>query len=368
VGRRLAERLLKTHPDVVPDSDGLDADVVEAACQAHDLGHPPFGHIAEQELNSLAGDDIDGFEGNAQSFRIVAKLAQHSPLHRGLDLTRATLAAILKYPWRRGEGPEKLNKWGAYRSEEADFKFATELIGMNGQATLEAQLMDWADDITYSVHDLDEFYRAHKIPLHLLADRKYDRERAIFFGAVRERHPEQTGIWSDPKSLQESFNEVMVGLFPLPDAYRGTWQECAHLREFASQLIGRYIGGTSLRNEGGRCELQIDENLKFEVAMLKELTWVYMIDAPSLISQQFGQRQAIRKLFEIYWEAARDPQRRRLFPPYYREAVEDAAADEKRIKRTVVDLIAGMTETQAIAMHNRLIGVSVGSGLDEIVH
>ena len=81
VGRRLAERLLKVHPAEVDNSDGLDPDVVEAACQAHDLGHPPFGHTAEQELNELAGPDIDGFEGNAQSFRIVTKLAQHSPLH-----------------------------------------------------------------------------------------------------------------------------------------------------------------------------------------------------------------------------------------------------------------------------------------------
>jgi len=117
VGRRLAERLLSVHGETVLLSDGLDPDVVEAACYAHDLGHPPFGHIAEEELNSLAGAGIDGFEGNAQSFRIITKLAQHSSLHRGLDLTRATLAAVLKYPWRLGENPEKTNKWGAYRSE-----------------------------------------------------------------------------------------------------------------------------------------------------------------------------------------------------------------------------------------------------------
>jgi dGTPase len=183
-----------------------------------------------------------------------------------------------------------------------------------------------------------------------------------------ERHPERTEFWADPKSLQESFNEVMIGLFPLSDRYGGTWQERARLREFTSQLIGRYIGGTSLEIRGGGCELQIDDHLLFEVTMLKELTWVYMIEAPSLVSQQFGQRQAIRKLFEIYSEASRNVKQRSLFPAYYREAIEEAGGEEKQIKRTVIDLIAGMTEAQALAMHNRLVGISVGSGLEEIVH
>jgi dGTPase len=274
VGRRTAERLLVLHPKEVAESDGLDPDVVEAACLVHDLGHPPFGHIAERELNALAGPEIDGFEGNAQSFRIVTKLSQHSPLHRGLDLTRATLAAILKYPWRRGGNHEKENKWGAYRSENKDFEFALELCGGKiGRRTIEAEIMDWADDITYSVHDLDDFFRARKIPLHLLADRRYDHERAVFFEAVAQRHPDKKSVWRDQMALNEAFNEVMIGLFPLKDVYSGRWKERASLREFSSQLIGRYVGGTSIKVTGdGQCRLHVDEHLMLEVAMLKELT------------------------------------------------------------------------------------------------
>ena len=367
VGRRLAERLLAIHSDEVKQSDGLDPDVVEAACYAHDLGHPPFGHITEKELNNLAGTDIDGFEGNAQSFRIVTKLAQHSPLHQGLDLTRATLAGILKYPWLRDQNPKKSDKWGAYESESEDFEFAAGLGGNPLELTLEAKLMDWADDITYSVHDLDDFYRAHKIPLHLLADRQYDQERQFFFDAVFHRHPERSGVWSDQESLKASFNQVMVGLFPLSNPYGGTWKERASLRQFSSQLIGRYIGKTGLAIKNNRCELKRDDHLLREVAMLKELTWVYVIEAPSLVSQQFGQRYAIRRLFEIYMDASGDPSKLSLFPPYHREVIDEAGGDKKRIKRTVVDLIAGMTENQALAMYSRLTGVSVGSGLDEIV-
>jgi len=265
VGRRLAERLLATYANEVAASDGLDPDVVEAACYARDLGHPPFGHIAEEELNALAGDDIDGFEGNAQSFRIITKLSQHSPFHKGLDLTRATLAGILKYPWYRGERSEKTNKWGAYRSEATDFEFAQQLSG-TGEPTLEAKLMDWADDITYSVHDVDDFYRAHRIPLHLLADRMYNQGREVFFEAAFRRHSQKDELWADRQSLKESFNEVIVGLFPLNGPYGGTWEERASLRQFSSQLIGRYIGETGLQIRDGRCKLKRDDHVLREVA------------------------------------------------------------------------------------------------------
>ena len=366
VGRRLAERLAKVHESEINQSTGLDPDVVEAACLAHDLGHPPFGHIAEEELNRLAGAEIDGFEGNAQSFRILTKLSQHSPLHRGLDLTRATLAAVLKYPWLKGENPEKPKKWGAYRTDEKDFNFALTLVGGRRERTIEAQLMDWADDITYSVHDLDDFFRARKIPLHLLADRRYDHERIAFFEDAERRHKGEKGIWNATQELREAFNEVMIGLFPLQQAYSGTWEERARLREFTSQLIGRYIGGTSLKpGPTGLVEVHVDDHLLMEVAMLKELTWTYIIEGPALASQQFGQRRVIAKLFEIYMDAATDKEHWNIFPPYYRQNL--ASAEQDGVKRTIIDLIAGMTEEQAPAIHNRLTGVSVGSGLEDLL-
>jgi dGTPase len=368
VWRRLAERLISLHAAELEESTGLDPDVVEAACLAHDMGHPPFGHIAEEELNELAEEDIDGFEGNAQSFRIVTQLSQHSPLHRGLDLTRATLAAILKYPWLRGENQGKLKKWGAYGSAQKDFDFARELVGGTAERTIEAQLMDWSDDITYSAHDLDDFYRAGKIPLHLLADRRYGGERAVFFDAARRRHLGEGGIWADSHSLEEAFNEVIIGLFPLENAYRGTWKERADLRDLISQLIGRYVGGTSLVLESdGKPRLSIDEHLLLEVAMLKELTWSYIIEAPSLISQQYGQRKVIQKLFEIYRDASTGSKCLGVFPPYYRDPIEKNHNNDEIIRRTIVDLIAGMTEEQALKVHNRPVGVSLGSGLEDLL-
>ena len=124
VGRRLAQKLLKEQPEEA-EFRGLDPEVVEAACLAHDLGHPPFGHVGEHVLDELVRPyDDDGFEGNAQSFRIVTKLAVRFPDAPGINLTRATLAACLKYPWYRGKTGKQSKKWSVYKTETDDFKFA----------------------------------------------------------------------------------------------------------------------------------------------------------------------------------------------------------------------------------------------------
>lgn len=366
VGFRIAQRLRPSYAELMGTSDGFDPDVVEAACLAHDLGHPPFGHVAEAKLNELAGNEIDGFEGNAQSFRIVTKLSQHSPAHKGLDLTRATLAAILKYPWFRNQNPDNPDKWGAYSSENKDFEFATALTPSRNVPTIEASLMDWADDVTYSVHDVDDFYRAGRLPLHLLADRRYDKERKGFFEKAFARHSDKKGAWSNQSAMEDAFRQVIV-LFPLEGPYSGAWEERAHLRDFTSQLIGRYVGATNIRLRAGVPTLGIDEDLVLEVMMLKELTWVYAIQAAELASQQEGQTQVIQGLFSIYCEAALQRRSQQIFPPYYRKALDSAVSDDDK-KRVVVDLIAGMTEEQALAMYARLSGISVGSGLEQILN
>jgi dGTPase len=163
IGRRIAEHLRQTDPELVRDVGDIDPDVVEAAALAHDLGHPPFGHIAEYELDQLLRNHniTDGFEGNAQSFRVVTKFGIRLGVTSGLNLTRASLNAILKYPWQRGNDGKKFKKWGSYQTEIDDFDFARKLEeGGDLRRSAEAELMDWADDVTYSVHDVEDFYRA----------------------------------------------------------------------------------------------------------------------------------------------------------------------------------------------------------------
>jgi dGTPase len=361
VGRRIAEKLNGLQPET---REFVSPDVVEAACLAHDLGHPPFGHVAEQTLNKLA-TRFGGFEGNAQSFRIVTRLASRSPDYGGLDLTAATLAAILKYPWLRGGNQEKPSKWGAYLTEKRDFGFARDLLPAVNQRTIEADLMDWADDITYSVHDLEDFFRAARMPLHLLAQRD-SRERNFFFENVFERRRDDKEFAAQ-QNLKEAFRDLLVSTFSIPSAYNGSSGHRSALRNFTATLIGRYVGGTSIDMTSTVPCLHVDPDLRLEVTMLKELTWTYVIEAASLAAQQYGQQKVIADLYDIYSAAARDRTKWGIFPTFYRERLETNKKIKAEIARTPIDLIASMTESQAIAMHRRLTGQSHSSGLEDIL-
>jgi len=159
IGRRLAEKLASAQRSLARRLGSIDPEVVETAALAHDLGHPPFGHIAEAKLDELikdAGLD-DGFEGNAQSFRIVTKIAVRRPTTPGLNLTRTSLNAILNYPWLRAAAGKHHKKWGAYSTEENELRWARAAYVGDEHKSAEAELMDWADDIAYSVHDVEDF-------------------------------------------------------------------------------------------------------------------------------------------------------------------------------------------------------------------
>jgi dGTPase len=362
VGRRLAEKLQRKYPSLT--SDVVCPDVVEAACLAHDLGHPPFGHIAEHELDELS-KSFGGFEGNAQSFRIVTRLASRSRDYGGLDLTAATLAAILKYPWLEGNNPNKPKKWGAYKSERKSFEFAARLFPSANERTVEAELMDWADDVTYSVHDLEDFYRVGRLPLHLLAHRD-PRDRESFFENVFERRKDDPDF-APKQDLKEAFTGILLSTFSIPGAYDGSSAHRAALRTFTGILIGRYINATKLVERDKRICLWVDPDLRAEVIMLKELTWAYVIEAPSLAARQQGQKRVIEELFHIYTGLAMKPENWQVFPTFYRERLKDAQGQTDELVRTCVDLIAGMTESQAVAMHHRLTGQTHTSGLDDIL-
>lgn len=372
VGRSLAQRLRKTFPRAVDDIGGIDPDVVEAACLAHDIGHPPFGHTAEKVLNTLAGKRVGGFEGNAQSFRVVTHLAFKSEEYAGLDLTRATLAAILKYPWKRYANPDKRDKWGAYESELTDFRFARKLSpGQRFNPTPEAELMNWADDVTYSVHDIEDFYRAGRIPMHLLARFKPKGTRFIldspelehFFDDVYRRHAGEKRFFKRD-DLEQAFAGVVWPHWRIKEPYSGTQEQRQRLRYFTAQLIHRYINCVNVSRE--KKSVSIGEAFEQEVAVLKELTWTYVIEAPALAAQREGQRSVITRLFGVYADASESEKKWGLFPHYHREMLKKNDSRINRM-RIVVDLIAGMTEPQAIATFRQFTGAWPSSSLEEIV-
>jgi dGTPase len=378
VARRLAEKLAREQNELAQRIGGVDADVAEAVALAHDLGHPPFGHAAEQELNQLGTPILpDAFEGNAQSFRIVTKLALRAPYNRelrapetpGLNLSRATLCGLLKYPWLRGTGGKYEHKWGAYQTEAPLFKWARELFPSGDETKcVEAEIMDWADDTTYSVHDLEDFYRVGLVPLDRLRDAA---ERRRFFDATFSRSKSAAANSNYSRDALETAFEELISSIPINEPYFGSQEQRCNLRTFTAYLIARYINAISLRqpSQDDRRLVAIDPDRHKEVIMLKELTWYYVINRPALATQQHGQRTVIQSLFANFLSNAKRGNFA-LFPIAVRELLDKVRRDlddeqrERELARIVIDLIAGMAEQQAVEMSLRLSGTSLGSALD----
>ncbi|MFL6164021.1 MAG: deoxyguanosinetriphosphate triphosphohydrolase family protein [Jatrophihabitantaceae bacterium] len=372
VGRRLAENL---HQEVTrqghdADQVGPHPDVVETAALAHDIGHPPFGHVAEIELQRLLADIgvSDSFEGNAQSFRIVTQTALTSDQHPGLNLTRASLAAVLKYPWLRCPGhPKGEVKWGAYDVDVDDFRFAldlsdTDLLPLAGSPQrFEAAIMDWADDITYAVHDLEDLWRAGLIPVDQFASRQAVCDDFADWVRARWIRRGSTANLNDIKVALAVFS-VSFGSF---EPYDGSAGQRIAIRQFTQNLIGQCIADTSVKISGGVPVLVVAPETETRVNVLKELTWRYVIERPALATQQHGQKRVVREVFEIFCAAASknkgyDPA---LLPqPLRGNLVHISSGTNPALRaRLVCDAICLMTEQEILGLHARLAGYEQGS-------
>jgi dGTPase len=364
---RISEKLQKSQKIEVAALQAPDPDVAEAAALAHDLGHPPFGHIAEEELDRLARKEglDDGFEGNAQSFRIVAKLAvsdavsangPNTPIFRGLNLTRQTLNALLKYPWGYGENPARKHKWGFYETERELFDWVRSGTSSHVFAkSCEAEIMDWSDDITYAVHDLVDFYCAGQIPIDRLADDNDPSEREEFFAQLSVRCADL----APRRSQLETMFKLLLDQFPLDRRYIGTLAQRTAIWQFSTVLISRYVDAIALRMPapGIVSVVEIQQFAQDEIRMLKELTWHYVILNNELATQQYGQKQMIRGIFEPLLNAAKGGSWK-LFPPAYEEELQAAHGDRALQTRIVLDYVAGMTEHEVARVYALLTGKS----------
>ena len=369
VGRRMAERLIKeSSQDLVKAYGGPDPDVVETAGLAHDLGHPPFGHGGEDVICTAMRDRNleEGFEGNPQSFRIVTRLAVRyaDQIPPGLDLTRASLNAILKYPWLWKKGGDRGRKWGAYREDAGSFAWAREGAGFQeGQRSVEAELMDWADDITYAVHDMEDFYKAGLIPLEQLHGYGSYGQNASMTPEVervaRAIHRGKPQIASSETELGERLVSLLDPGFAQLDApFDGGGHQRDTLREAASGLITTFISAISLREptEDDARTVKIEERARTDVALLKELTKHYVLEHPRMVSIRAGQRRMLAKLFRVYLEAieSRTDRELALLPQATRDRLEIGDSPQ----RLAADLLASMTERQVVQTYQRLMGLA----------
>ena len=370
VGRRMAESLIqKSSPDLLKVCGSPDPDVVETAGLAHDLGHPPFGHGGEFAINRAMRDRglDEGFEGNPQSFRIVTRLAvryaeQEPP---GLDLTRASLNAILKYPWLWEKAAENKDKWGAYREDSDCFEWARDSLDLReGQLSVEAELMDWADDITYAVHDLEDFYRAGLIPLERLHAQGSYRSSGLMtpeverVTAVLQR--EELDLDDNAEVGQRLVSLIDPYFLPLDAPFDGRRQQREALRTAASALITRFINAISLREPTARDTrlVRIDGEADIDVKLLKGLTKHYVIQHPRVVSVRAGQRRMLETLFGIYVEVIGSKKHpdHALLP----QAIQHRRYSGDSSQRLAADLLASMTERQVVQTYQRLMGFVPG--------
>ncbi len=389
LGRRIAEHLL-TQPDQYERAlawGGLDPEVVDAVGLAHDLGHPPFGHIAEKALDDLVTSgaglqppadrprgEADGFEGNAQTFRIVTWLsAHHEKKYAGLNLSRGTLNAVLKYPWPRdlagAPDSKRYKKYGYYRSEQQEFEFARELQAGAGQS-LEAAIMDFADGLAYSVHDLEDFIRAGLVPLsRLLTGREWER----FLDEWKsEARAELRADLADQSVLDTLWD--LVRSLDLGDEYSGTLSQRARLRSRTSALIRRFLPEVKIAAAGSEKALVVDEFHQVQMDFLQRLVWHYVIQNPRLATQQAGERRIVEELFKEFMRASEPdkhgrPRNRYVLPPAVERDLDvvlrlEGEEQELARLRLAADAVCSFTDAEAIAMSNRLRGTAPGSVMD----
>jgi len=340
---------------------GCDPDLVDAACLAHDIGHSPFGHNGEAALNELAAA-IGGFEGNAQTLRLLTRLEPKTE-GAGLNLTRATLDATLKYPWFGEPG----TKFGAYAEDAEVFGWIRQ-GAPDRRPCLEAQVMDWADDVAYSVHDMEDGFHAGLITFKNL---KSQTERA---------EVSRTAIAYCPGGVTEAeLTEILEALLALdiwPASYDGGPGTVAALKNLTSELIGRFCVAAQQATLAAASEsaphpattatplshtspvghsftryaadLVVPRRQRLECALLKAITARYVMNRAGVVAAQARERELLTELTYAVERGA--PQ---TLDPLLRPSWDAAGTDAAR-RRVVIDQVASLTDTSAIAWHHRL--------------
>ena len=326
---------------------GADPDLMEGACLAHDIGHPPFGHNGEEALNLLA-KSCGGFEGNAQSIRLLIRLEAKTVLPDGksigLNLTRASLDAATKYPWSRVENAKK---FGVYEDDLEIFNWYRQ-GAKSGEISMEAQIMDWSDDVAYSVHDLEDSLVSGQVKLDQLSNdlpKLFKVAQQVYLADITQAEMEKALA-----SLQQ--------LSCWPRYYDGTHRSLARLKDLASQLIGRFAQAAEVATQEKygdadltryNANLEVPRAQRVEVALLKSMAGHYVINADDSQIRYAGQQKLLTELVEAILETAPNS-----LESFFLQDWNRAENDQQRL-RVVIDQVASLTDPGALSLHERLI-------------
>jgi len=410
VARAVAERIARSDKsDLVDKLGGCDPDVVEAAALAHDLGHPPFGHLGERVLDHLARQRLrlrDGFEGNAQSYRIVTSTEIRGQATIGLNLTNAVRAAILKYPWTRRDEPQPHPrfmepaprgaapppddpeggsvKFGAYSTEADDMRAARQpFAGLvaDWQQTVEASVMDSADDIAYAIHDLEDVHRVGvlqqgAVAAELMAWQRWGpatdltRSGGAIESLRRQLHRKDAWMADDEAfaaAVELVRAELVDGLLAQP--FDGSLEAEAQVAAFSATWTRRLVESIEVIDQPAvrSGHVQLATAQWHEVQILKFVQNRFVLARPDLALHQRGQGRLLASLVDALLAWLTDPDEAQRIPRRLRDLVELAEAElpdgildrpERARGRAVIDFVAGLTDSQAVGLMEALSGRS----------
>lgn len=338
----------------IGEAVGVEPDVVDTACLAHDLGHPPFGHNGETAINAWA-EDIGGFEGNAQTFRVLTRLESKrfgESRSLGLNLTRASLDASTKYPWRlahvTGNSGGRV-KFGVYDDDLEVYEWMRDSVPA-GHVSVEAQVMDLSDDIAYSVHDFEDAIVGGFLDPVALAS---PESRRAFL--------DHTVSWSGQSVSRDDVDVALDRLQALdtwPNGCDGSRADLARLKNFTSTAIGRFAQAVSLsaRNSGVDStsrhgfDVSVPDSVRVEIDLLKGIVATAVMSHETRAPLYERQRKVLTELLDALWAAKGDG----LDPMF--AADWDACDTPDQQRRVVVDQVASLTDQTALVWHERLVG------------
>ncbi len=330
------------------DALGCDPDLVETACLVHDLGHPPFGHNGEEALHK-ASLDIGGFEGNAQTFRLLTRLESKTirdGRSLGLNLTRATLDAATKYPWAfDGKNP----KFGFYEEDKEIFDWVR-LNAKSQTKVFEAQVMDIADDIAYSVHDIeDAIYGQHFSPLALDSEPEF---KEVVKLAATEYATE-----IDEDNLNKALNSLIKQSWWVK-SFTATQVDMAALKNMTSHLIGKFTEEIEQATKAGNkaenftrynANLIVPLETKAQIAVLKAVVNLFVMQRKGA-AENYAKEQDL--ILNIVDGLQNNPQK--LDPQFKHQF--DNAGSSKEAKRAVIDQVASLTDSSARRLAQEFVG------------
>jgi len=355
-------------------------ELAEAAALAHDLGHPPFGHAGEKTLDSCLVEvsrragrrrkRVLRFEGNAQTFHILVAVEPKSPHYPGLNLTRATLAAVLKYPYEQDIGNDKFifssdSETAAWAMRQGGklLSAADRRRGVRPRTSITCQILDWADDCAYSVHDIEDALAAQFLRASDLDDSRFCRRVWDYYDRTRESEgvPTLTVV-----EVRERLRDLAARIRP-PE----TGDERAHRKEALRNILNELVTCVSVQPQSGArradyaWSLRVPEEARIVSVLCKSVVWEAVITEPRVAAMTAKGKEVLRDLFTLLTAELVEKRSCALFPRYYRPIVEPCLGQgEPEAAREVCNFLGLLTDADALRMHALLRGTQVSSVMD----